>query len=90
MSACPVCGYRDNVRERERARLEKRALDLGIYIGGPIKEREAAAILEIAPETLRDYRKGMAPEDVPCRYVRNRAGAISYYLEDLADFCAGE
>ena len=89
-SACPNCGYCDPVRERELARLRDRARVLGIHADGPIKEREAAELVEIPFETFRHYRKGETPESAPCRYVRNRAKAISYRIEDLADFCAGE
>lgn len=88
--ACPKCGHRENIFERELDRLRQRGGDLGIYTGGAIKEIEAAQLLQISDETLRGYRKGLSPEVAPCRYFKNAGGGISYRLEDLASFCVGD
>ena len=88
--ACPKCGYRENIFDRELDRLRQHARDLNIYIGGAIKERDAARLLDLSYETLRAYRKGLTPDVAPCRYFKNAGGGISYRLEDLASFCVGD
>lgn len=87
--ACPKCGYRENIFERELDRLRERGDDLRIYTGGAIRETEAAQLLQISYETLRGYRKGLTPDVAPCRFFKNAAGGISYRIEDLASFYIG-
>lgn len=89
---CPRCGGSGEApdplaREIERLRVHARALN--IWSDGRIREGAAAELLGLRPETLRDYRKSLSPDEAPIRYMRDGRRGVWYRLDDLAAFTIG-
>lgn len=88
-NACPRCGFSESKIEKAIRRLRERADVLGIDVRSKIREANAARLVDKSPETLRDWRKGLGPDEAPIRYIRDGKGNVSYLLEDLAAFEIG-
>lgn len=85
--ACPTCGREFPRVNGEAAldRLQTACVGLGIAVSwdGTVSENDAAALLNRAPNTLRNWRMGNGP------LLFERSGTrIRYQLSELARFNA--
>lgn len=83
---CRGCPFVDDPLAEKVRRLHQVGRELNIVTQLPLREGDAARLIGRSGETLRDWRKGLSPDEAPLRYRKDPRGGVRYSIEDVAAF----